>query len=298
MPISELELQKAKGKSLAAHFAKAAAHHDKMADHHEKCQKAHEGAAEHHESMLSDAHKATGGDDNFKQHHTAKKNFHKTMASTHEKMHKAHTAHAEHLRSMAKASDLSGEDTKNKPSDTVKAAFAELGIEIEDTPETHIAAKTETPATTTENKTTTSTSTGDPDMSKTETQPVTTTAPTEPNSAIANAAINTAKTAFSGTEEDQAVLGKQFREGLQSALKQGLAEALANPEFKKTVQEQIGNILLSELNKQSLAPTSVKTFAVPRTQTTSESIASGVTPRLSGVENLDPALADLISMGN
>jgi hypothetical protein len=294
--MNELELQKAKGKSLAAHFAKAAAYHDKMADHHEKCQKAHEGAAEHHESMLSDANKATGGDDNFKQHHTAKKNFHKTMASTHEKMHKAHTAHAEHLRSMAKASDLSGEDTKNKPSDTVKAAFAELGVEIEDKPIT-ATATAETETSSTENKTTTSTSTGDPDMSKTEAQ-TTTTAPTEPNSAIANAAINTAKTAFSGTEEDQAVLGKQFREGLQAALKQGLAEALANPEFKKTVQEQIGNILLSELNKQSLAPTSVKTFAVPRTQTTSESIASGVTPRLSGVENLDPALADLISMGN
>jgi hypothetical protein len=311
--MNELELQKAKGKSLAQHFAKAASHHEKMADNHEKCAKAHGGAADHHEKCMGkDMEMASGGSD-LKQHHKAKAAFHKTMESNHEKAAKLHKAHAEHLHSMGKVAELSGEDTKNKPSDEVKAAFSELGIEILDTPETPEDATTATPVTATPVTATTATTTtvpvvttssdliGDSSMSTKDTQKSTTATPANSAPTMATTLAAAAATAAfgNGDNPEQAVLYKQFHEGLQAALKQGLVEALANPDFKKTVQEQIGNMLLGELNKQSLAPTPVKTFAVPRTQqATQESIASGVTPRLSGIEGLDPALADLISMGN
>jgi hypothetical protein len=96
-------------------------------------------------------------------------------------------------------------------------------------------------------------------------------------------------------------LQKQLSEGLNEALKNGLKEILASPEFRKTVQEQLGNVLLTELGKQTLAPTPIKTFAVPRTNppaidaTKVAAIASGATPSVSS-EGVDPQFAHLVSM--
>lgn len=270
--LNELELQKAKGKSLAAHFKKAASHHEKMADIHEKCMKAHESCADHHEGMMGkEMEMASGGADHFKTHHKTKMNFHKSMAKHHEALHKAHAAHAEHNHTMVDA--MTEKDEAEK-------AFKVLGVEIEPTAAPVVVPPTSTQSTSNP----TITSTGDPNMSKTDPAAPVTAAPGTLNNPETNVDLN-----------------KQFTEGLQSALKNGLNEALASPEFKKTVQEQIGNMLLTELSRSSpsLAPTQpVKVFAVPRNSTQTADIAKGATPTLTGLEHLDPSLADLVNMGN
>jgi hypothetical protein len=293
--ITELDLQKAKGKSMAQHFKKEAAFHEKKAAHHEKCMKAHEGAADHHESMMSeetDHEKATGGNDHFKAHHKAKMNFHKTMSKHHETAHNLHKAHAEHHHAMAAAhSELSGEDTKNKPSADVKtkAAFAALEIEIEDTPDpvTKTTAVTDPPAVTT------SAVTDSPVVTE-KTAPVVTDPVTTKTGEILMSEA-TKVLASSEVQDDPNDVQKQIANSVQEALKNAIKENLASPEFRKNVQETVANVLLTELNKKTLAPTPVKVFAVPRTATQQETIATGKIPAITGVETVDPALAEMFS---
>lgn len=275
----ELNFQKARGKALLTHFKKGAAFHQKMADHHANCVKAHEAASDHHQAMAND------GDADDKSHHKTKAAFHKTMAAHHDKMHKAHTAHAEHHGAMH---DAHAEDVGQ--TEQAKKAFEVLGIELEKvvpivvapapvatTPAPVVA----TPAPVPVEKTTT----GDPDMSKT----------------AAELAVATAAAAnqIPAADPDNP-LQKQLSEGLNEALRNGLKEILASPEFRKTVQEQLGNVLINELGKQTLAPSSIKTFAVPRQgidPAKTAMIAQGGTPKID-TTGIDPEFAGLVSMDN
>jgi len=266
----EFDLQKARAKSLAAHFKKAAAHHEKMAEHHEKIYKAHEAVAEHHESMMGKA------EDMHHAHHKAKAAFHKTMAGHHEKIHKAHKAHAEHHAAMA--------DAHSEDAAATKAAFEKLEIPLEkaaEVPPVQAAPVQQDPKQDAEiNKTS---GANMPEPKKTDPTP-------------APAPQTAAQISSEGIQ-------KQFNDGLQKALQTGLQEALNSPDFKKTIQEQIGNLLLQELGKQvnisAPAPTPVKTFAVPRTALDSsevvKTIASGGTPTVD-VSTVDAEFRHLVGM--
>lgn len=269
MPI---DLEKAKGKSLAAHFKKSAAHHVKMAGHHEASMKAHEGAQAHHEEMG----KADGAN---KEHHKAKAAFHKTMASHHEKMHKTHLAHADHHTAMATAHDDGDAD------DAKKAAFTTLGIEFEAVSATKPNPQPTDPA-----------PTGDANVSKTTDPNASTaasgTAAAQPSTATAAAAAMTA-------EGDPLGVQKVFNEGVASAAVAAVKELLASPEFKKTIQEEVANTLLKRLGEQAQT-THVKTFAVPRAGTSvlevAKSVATGATP-LIDTAGVSADFADLVTMG-
>ena len=276
----ETDLQKARSKSLVAHFKKGAAFHEKKADHHEKCMKAHEAAAEHHSSMMGKAA------DPADAHHKVKAAFHKTMASHHEKAHKLHKAHAEHHAAMA---DAHAEDAGAQ-----KAAFAKLEIEYV---EKAVAAD---PA---------------PVVPVADPAPVISAGAADP-APIADPATKTVSTGDTMTDAEKLVaaaatkvgtvmnadpdnpLQKQLAEGLNEALRNGLKEILASPEFRKTVQEQLGAVLINELGKQTLAPTSIKTFAVNRPgidPAKTATIMSGGTPRIDST-GVDPQFANLVSM--
>lgn len=250
MAISELDLQKAKAKTISEHFKKAAAHHEGHADDDEKCAAAHKAHADHHEKRMGKA------EDPEHEYHKASASFHKSLAKFAEKMGKREKEYSEHCSKMAAAHDAEKKDEKEK-----KAAFTELGIEIEET-------------------------TGDP-MSK-----------TDPTPAVIPAVVTTPATqtpVLADGEENS--IAKQLRDGVLEATKNGVKEILASPDFKKMIQEQLANTMLAELNKQAIAPTPVKTFAVPRTGTTKEQISSGATPKVESA-GVDPEFAHLVSMDN
>ena len=271
---NELDLQKARGKSLAHHFTKVAAFHEKKADHHEKCMKAHEAIQEHHEAMG----KVDGAD---KEHHKAKAAFHKTKAGLHEKMHKLCKAHAEHHATMAAA--------HSENPDSAKAAFTILGIEV--------LEKAAIPATDPQ-----PTPTGEPTVIKTDT-PSTAAGTTDPKAAASGAQPNsTAQAAAQAAMADGDPLGVQkvFNEGVATATVNAVKELLASPEFKKTIQEEVANTLLKRLGEQAQT-TTVKTFAVPRIGTSvlekARDLATGTTPPIN-TEGVSADFADLVSMGS
>lgn len=264
--MEKMDLQKAKGKSLVAHFKKGAAHHTKMAAHHEAIMKAHEGMHAHHEEHMG----KTEGD--MKAHHKAKMAFHKTKMSAHEKIHKAHLAHADHHAAMATAhSDGDADDAK-------KAAFATLEIELD---------STATPVVTQEPP-----KSGDTPVIKT-TDPNTTAA------AVAAPVVTPPVTAPAVVAGDPTDIQKALKDGLQAAVANGIKEIIASPEFKKTMQEQIANALLEQLGQQTAAAT-VKTFAVPRNGTSvldvAKALSTGTTPQLD-TTGVSAEFAHLVSLG-
>jgi len=279
------ELEKARGKSLAQHFTKEAAFHEKKADHHEKCMKAHEGCQEHHEGMMGKAA------DEMSAHHKTKAAFHKTMAGHHEKCMKLHKGHAEHYAAMAAAH---GTDDG-----AAKAAFATLGIELEKaaTSTTDPAAAT---ATVPEVKPQENQPTGEPTVIKTETtnnpaavpDPKAAASGTQPTPAAAAAAL--------AAEGDPFGVQKLFKDGVVAATQNAVKELIASPEFKKTIQEEVGNTMLRLLGEQAKS-TTVKTFAVPRTGTSireqAQQIATGATPPIN-TEGVAAEWSDLVSMGS
>jgi hypothetical protein len=264
------QLEKARGKSLVAHFKKVAAHHEKMADHHEKCMKAHEAASAHHESMMGKA------EDPMHGHHKAKAAFHKSMAGNHEKAMKTHTATAEHHQAMATAHDDTADD------DTKKAAFAKLEIEIPtgDTQVTDV------------NKTA--------NVSTAAAVAAAVAATSTDNAAATNAAATTTTAADSiavGTDFAD-FYSKALEKGLKGAIEGELERLMKSPEFGAVVQEKLAKMMLEKLGAAEPA----KTFAVVRTpdaMTTQKTIATtGATPTVPSAAKVDAQFLDLVSMGN
>jgi hypothetical protein len=281
--MEKLDLQKARGKTLAMHFGKGAAFHEKKADHHEKCMDAHKAMQAHHEEMA-------GADGADKAHHKAKTNFHKTMAAHHEKCMKLHKAHAEHhlvMEGAFEGVELAGENKSNKPSTSVKAAFAKLGIELtEDASPAVVSADSATSASTT-------TTTGEPPVIKN------TSATDLAATVTATSAATTTTPVAAAATGEPGDLQTAMRDGLRKAVDTGIKEILASPEFKKTMQEQIANALLEQLGQQTAAAPA-KTFAVPRNGTSvlevAKAISTGNTPQLD-TTGVAPEFAHLVSLG-
>jgi hypothetical protein len=260
-------LQKAKAKSLAAHFKKAAAHHDKMADTHEKCMKAHEGAAAHHEGMMGkememaaksedpavqELQKAA---DMHKAHHKAKAAFHKTMASHHEKFHKHHSAHADHNRSMAEAHGTDGE--------AATKALKVLEIDFDTTEEKPVMSKANDGAT-----------------------------PTTPNPNPNPAPVVSPTGVIADLNEViQKALDSKLTEGVAAALER----VLASDDFNKKVDNQIAGMLLEKLGT-STVPTEVKTFPVPRDGKPNSAAKTSSTPSAINMDGVDLELQDMCKM--
>lgn len=278
--MEKLDLQKAKGKSLAAHFKKNASYHSKMAGHHEACMKAHEGAQSHHEGMMGKAEDAMHG------HHKTKAAYHKTMAAQHDKMHKTHAAHADHHAAMATAHNESATD------DAKKAAYAALEIELEPISEEGAAPvvkatevdPAEPVVVVTPAAAETVVAAADPAQGE---PPVSKTVVADPNAAVVvpeqKTPVAAAAAAAATADGDPLGVQKVFREGLLAAAQNGVKELLASPEFKKTMQEEIANALLAQLGQQTQAA-AVKTFAVPRAGTSvlevAKAIQTGNTPHV------------------
>lgn len=281
----KLDLEKAKKKALAKHFKKAAAHHEGHAQDDEKCQMAHKAHADHHEAKMGKA------DDPQHDYHKACAAFHKSMSSFAEKMGKRETEYAEHNKAMAAATEeddaadakdaKDAKDKKKTKDDAKKAAFATLDIEFE--PETDEPGDS------------TMTNVASDVVAKAVADKAAAEAKTAADKVAAEAAAAATTTTDAG---DPADLQKALQAGLRDAVKNGLAEILNTPEFKKTMQEQLANALLEQLGQQTAAAP-VKTFAVPRTIDINKiTIASGGTPTLESAGTVDPAFADLVSMGN
>lgn len=137
------DLEKARAKSLAAHFKKMSSHHTAMASHHEKMAAAHHGHSEHHDGQMGKA------EDSGHAHHKASSAFHKAMGGHHEKCMKTHTATAAHHDAMATAHASGDAEKIAKASGFELADLAETTAQpvVKTTPETPAAGTPATPAT-------------------------------------------------------------------------------------------------------------------------------------------------------
>ena len=96
-------------------------------------------------------------------------------------------------------------------------------------------------------------------------------------------------------------INKALENKLNEAVNAGLERVLASDQFSKRVDEAISNALLGKLG-QTTVPTTVQTFAVPRSGETQTAPAASSGPTIqptfskSGVPAVDPDLADLVSM--
>ena len=273
------DLQKAKGKSLSAHFKKMAGHYEKKADHHEKKAADHKAMADHHDDM-----KDKSDDGVQKSHHKEKASFHKAQHGHHDKLHKLYKATAEHHHAMASAHDDNDADDAKKV-----AAFKALEIDVE---VEAAAPSVQAP-------------TGDDKVNKTvESQTAAAVAAavaaTTPTPApAASAAVTAPAVPAAGSPTDFAdFYSKALEKGLKDALEKGLERLTASPEFGAIVQEKVAKMMLEKLGAAEPA----KTFAVPRTPNpidVQKTIASsGATPVVPSAAAVDPELADLVSMGN
>lgn len=263
-----IDLAKAKGKSLAAHFHKASAHHEAMADLHEKCQMAHKAHGEHHAGMMGKA-----VDDNH-GHHKASAAFHKAMASHHEKLHKKHAAHAAHHAAMATSQEA---DTAEK---VLKAVEIELtGDETMATTDTDDAVIKAAAAAQEKKEKEKTTAAVAADPASPEAIAKATAAVINPNSNEPDpAAVVTAATSGNAT------LDKALESGLGSAISSALDRILKSQEFGKIMEEKLANMMLEKLSGQTTQTTAIKTFAVPRDEQVKADLSK-----------VDPQLMHLVS---